>query len=230
MNNLFSIFDPIAITFNLPINWLALLIGALIIPQRFWLIKNRISKLWLNVFAFLLREFKAILGPQAAPGSTWLLRSTLIFILFNNFIGLFPYIFTPSRHLRFTLTLALPLWLGYTLTSWAKQPTFILAHLLPLGTPYPLIPFIVLIELVRRLIRPGTLAVRLAANIVAGHLLLTLLGSLIPSLPILILSLTLSAMILLMVLESAVALIQSYVFTVLSTLYIEEIRSKAVSL
>ena len=109
------------------------------------------------------------------------------------------------------------------------QPVSILAHLVPLGTPYPLIPFMVLIELVRGVIRPGTLAVRLAANIVAGHLLLTLIGSLAPSLSAPLLICLLGGLVALITLESAVALIQSYVFSVLITLYVEEVNSKKIS-
>ena len=97
------------------------------------------------------------------------------------------------------------------------------AHLVPQGTPAALIPFIVLIETIRNVIRPGTLAVRLAANIIAGHLLLTLLGSTGPSLSTSILTLLIIAQILLLILESAVAIIQSYVFAVLRTLYAREV-------
>ena len=98
------------------------------------------------------------------------------------------------------------------------------AHLVPQGTPSVLIPFIVLIERVSNIIRPGTLAVRLAANIIAGHLLLTLLGSVGPSLSSSILSILIFSQILLLILESAVAVIQSYVFAVLRTLYTREIN------
>jgi F-type H+-transporting ATPase subunit a len=100
-----------------------------------------------------------------------------------------------------------------------------LAHLVPQGTPYPLIPLIVLIELVRNFIRPATLSIRLAANMVAGHLLLTLAGG---SASILSPSITLVSMVvitLIIVLELAVALIQSYVFSTLSSLYIGDVNS-----
>lgn len=183
-----------------------------------------------NLLNFLNNEFIAILGPTSNPGVTWVRIRLLVFIMFNNFLGLLPYVFTSSSHLSFTLALALPLWLGHVLISWVKQPIPILAHLVPLGTPYPLIPFIVIIELVRRLIRPGTLAVRLAANIVAGHLLLTLIGSLAPRVSIGILTGIIGGLILLITLECAVALIQSYVFRILITLYIEEVNSKTIAL
>lgn len=98
-----------------------------------------------------------------------------------------------------------------------------LAHLVPLGTPGALIPFIVLIETTSNIIRPGTLAVRLAANIIAGHLLLVLLGNQGASLASSILSFLLITQILLLTLESAVAVIQSYVFAVLATLYSREV-------
>lgn len=82
----------------------------------------------------------------------------------------------------------------------------------------------VCIETIRNVIRPGTLAVRLTANIIAGHLLLTLLGNTGPSLSITLVTFLISAQIALLVLESAVAIIQSYVFAVLSTLYSREVN------
>jgi F-type H+-transporting ATPase subunit a len=100
-----------------------------------------------------------------------------------------------------------------------------LAHLVPLGTPFALMPFMVLIELIRNFIRPLTLSVRLAANMVAGHLLLTLLRSQAPNSNLIVISLLIAALVILGVLESAVALIQAYVFSVLSTLYVTEVSS-----
>jgi F-type H+-transporting ATPase subunit a len=84
-------------------------------------------------------------------------------------------------------------------------------------------PFMVLIETISNLIRPGTLAVRLAANIIAGHLLLVLLGNQGPNLTSVFLTVLIITQILLLVLESAVAVIQSYVFAVLATLYSSEV-------
>jgi len=87
------------------------------------------------------------------------------------------------------------------------------------------ISFIVLIEIIRLIIRPITLAIRLTANIIAGHLLISLIGSSGQSLEIIIFSIILRIQILLIILEIAVAFIQSYshVFTILRTLYRSEI-------
>lgn len=98
------------------------------------------------------------------------------------------------------------------------------AHLVPQGTPSVLMPFMVCIETVRNIIRPGTLAVRLAANIIAGHLLITLMGNTGPRLTLTLLSFLILAQIALLTLESAVAIIQSYVFAVLRTLYSSEVN------
>jgi len=97
------------------------------------------------------------------------------------------------------------------------------AHLVPQSTPGLLMPFIVLIESISNVIRPLTLAVRLVANIVAGHLLITLLGNQTTLASGVILASLISVQIILLTLESAVAIIQSYVFAVLSTLYAREI-------
>lgn len=99
------------------------------------------------------------------------------------------------------------------------------AHLVPQSTPGLLIPFIVLIESIRNVIRPITLSVRLIANIVAGHLLITLLGNQTALASNIILISLIITQILLLTLETAVSIIQSYVFAVLSTLYSREITS-----
>lgn len=97
-----------------------------------------------------------------------------------------------------------------------------LAHLVPPGTPARLMPFIVCIETIRNLIRPGTLAVRLMANIIAGHLLMTLLGNAGAGLGDIMVGGLLVIQRALLGLETAVAIIQSYVFVVLRTLYAKE--------
>jgi len=96
------------------------------------------------------------------------------------------------------------------------------AHLVPQGTPSALMSFIVVIETISNAIRPGTLAVRLSANMIAGHLLLTLLGNQTALANNSILASLIFAQIALLILEAAVAIIQAYVFIVLTSLYLSE--------
>jgi len=222
--NLFSVFDPSTSIFSVSFNWLRTFIGFLIIPASFWLIPSRSIYLWHLVISTLHREFKTLIGNNGFNGRTFIFINLFSIILFNNFLGLFPYIFTSSSHLTFTLTLSLPLWISFILYGWIINTNHIFCHLVPQGTPSVLIPFIVIIETIRNVIRPGTLAVRLTANIIAGHLLITLLGNTGPSLMTSLLWLLFITQFLLLILESAVSIIQSYVFAVLSTLYSSEVN------
>nr|QLY90010.1 ATP synthase F0 subunit 6 [Spelobia clunipes] len=224
MTNLFSVFDPSSSIFNLSLNWMSTFIGILLIPSVYWFMPSRYTIFWNNILLTLHKEFKTLLGPSGHNGSTFIFVSLFSMLLFNNFMGLFPYIFTSTSHLTLTLTLALPLWLCFMIYGWINHTQHMFAHLVPQGTPAVLMPFMVCIETISNVIRPGTLAVRLAANMIAGHLLLTLLGNTGPSLSYAIVSLLLIAQIALLVLESAVAIIQSYVFAVLSTLYSSEVN------
>lgn len=224
ITNLFSVFDPSTSVINLSLNWIRTILGLTLIPTAFWFIPSRYSIIWNKILLTLHNEFKTLLGPTGHAGSSFIFISLFSLILFNNFLGLFPYVFTSSSHLTLTLALALPLWLSFIIYGWINHTQHMFAHLVPQGTPAVLIPFIVCIETIRNVIRPGTLAVRLAANIIAGHLLLTLLGNTGPSLSYSILSLLIVAQIALLVLESAVAIIQSYVFAVLRTLYSREVN------
>lgn len=222
ITNLFSVFDP-STSLNIPLNWLSSIIGLCCMPWIFWISTNRHYTLISLVSNKLHLEFKILLGSSISKGHTALFLGLFVFVVWNNLLGLLPYVFTATSHFSVTLTLALPLWVRFIIYGWLNNTKHILAHIVPLGTPRVLIPFIVLIETIRNLIRPGTLAVRLAANIVAGHLLLVLLGNQGPGINHSILSLLLFAQILLLLLEAAVAVIQSYVFTVLSVLYSREV-------
>lgn len=224
ITNLFSVFDPSTSVINLSLNWISTILGLTLIPSIYWFMPSRYNLLWNKIILTLHNEFKTLLGTTGHNGRTFMFISLFSLILFNNFLGLFPYVFTSSSHLTLTLALALPLWLSFIIYGWINHTQHMFAHLVPQGTPAVLMPFMVCIETISNVIRPGTLAVRLAANIIAGHLLLTLLGNTGPSLTYSILSLLIVAQIALLVLESAVAIIQSYVFAVLSTLYSREVN------
>jgi len=221
INNLFSSFDP-STNLNLPFNWIRSFIGFIIIPIIFWLIPRRINWLYNKILIFIHIEIKILLNPFN-KGRTIIIISSFLIIIINNTIGLFPYIFTSTRQIVITLTLSITIWLTLIIFGWFTNTNKIFIHLVPQGTPPVLISFIVCIEIIRNLIRPGTLAIRLSANIIAGHLLLTLIGNTGNYLSNKLIFIILTIQTILLILEIAVAVIQSYVFTVLRTLYSREV-------
>nr|YP_010192696.1 ATP synthase F0 subunit 6 [Caerulea coeligena]QZP40850.1 ATP synthase F0 subunit 6 [Caerulea coeligena] len=224
MNNLFSIFDPSTNIFNLSLNWLSTFIGILFTPLPYWFTPNRYFFLWNLIINKLHNEFKTLLGNNQFHGSTFIFISLFLYILFNNFMGLFPYIFTSTSHLTISLTISLTLWLSFMMFGWIINTQHMFTHMIPQGTPSILMPFMVLIETISNIIRPGTLAVRLTANMIAGHMLLTLLSSSSNNLSNYLLIILIFIQMLLLMLESAVAIIQSYVISILSALYSSEIN------
>jgi len=223
ITSLFSNFDPCSSSLIF-YNWTRSFMLFFIIPTRLWLLNNRFIIIVNILIKTLYKEFKTLLG-NSSLGRTLIFIRIITFIAFNNFLGLFPYIFTSSRHLVLALSLAAPLWLAFIIFGWINNMNHIFAHLVPISTPNLLIPFIVLIETISNVIRPGTLTVRLSANIIAGHLLLTLLGNQTSYSNRLTLVIILIIQIILLLLEIAVALIQAYVFSVLSSLYSREVTT-----
>nr|YP_010310352.1 ATP synthase F0 subunit 6 [Paramarcius puncticeps]UMY75887.1 ATP synthase F0 subunit 6 [Paramarcius puncticeps] len=221
MTNLFSSFDP-STSIYLSFNWLSTITCFMLIPLTYWFLPNRMIMMKMLVMNVLNKEFKMIMNYKM-KGSLLMMMSMFSFIMINNLMGLLPYIFTSSSHLTFSLSLALPLWLTLMIFGWLNNTNHMFAHLIPTGTPSLLMPFMVLIETISNIIRPGSLAVRLTANMIAGHLLMTLLGNSSLNCKSYMMMLITLIQILLMMFELAVSLIQAYVFSILSTLYSSEI-------
>nr|BBH37310.1 ATPase subunit 6 [Moringua microchir] len=192
-------------------------------PNTRWL-NNRLLTLqsW-----FISRFTQQLLLPLNIAGHKWaiMLTSLMLFLLTINLLGLLPYTFTPTTQLSLNMGFAVPLWLATVIIGMRNQPTMALGHLLPEGTPTPLIPVLIIIETISLLIRPLALGVRLTANLTAGHLLIQLIATaafvLLPIMPTIAI-LTTTVLFLLTLLEVAVAMIQAYVFVLLLSLYLQE--------
>nr|AAP75330.1 ATP synthase 6 [Chrysiptera hemicyanea]QUJ18397.1 ATP synthase protein 6 [Chrysiptera hemicyanea] len=192
-------------------------------PQSRW-INNRL----LTLQGWFINGFtQQIFQPINPGGHKWaaLLASLMVFLLSLNMLGLLPYTFTPTTQLSMNMAFAVPLWLATVIIGLRNQPTHALAHLLPEGTPTPLIPILIMIETISLFIRPLALGVRLTANLTAGHLLIQLIATaalvLMPLMPTVAI-LTGTLLLLLTLLEIAVAMIQAYVFVLLLSLYLQE--------
>jgi len=219
--NLFSIFDPSTSNY-LRINWLSLIIFFIIFPLSFWAIPSRVNLSIILLIEYITSELKNNLNKRNFKSILVFFR-IFIFIITNNILGLFPYIFTATSHLVVTLSIALPIWILLIIYGWINFTNHIFTHLVPLGTPIALSMFIVFIESIRNIIRPITLSVRLAANIIAGHLLLRLLRGISERIPVIFIPSSI-VIVSLLILEYAVAIIQRYVFITLSSLYLNEIN------
>lgn len=220
IRNLFSIFDPHS-SIEYSFNWLRIFIPLFFFPNLFWLKKSKIFIFFYIINQFILKEFNNF--TKNNYNNIYVFISILLILLFINFTGLFPYIFTSTRHITISLPLSLSIWLRIILFYWLKITKLSFAHLVPLNTPPALIIFMVLIETIRNIIRPLTLAIRLSANIIAGHLLLCLLGSTGQILRNNLIIFLIFTQILLFTLEIAVSIIQSYVFITLISLYSNEL-------
>nr|QBZ38164.1 ATP synthase F0 subunit 6 [Purohita sinica] len=216
LTNLFSSFDPSS-TFFIQINWISLFTPLLILPNKFWIKESRTSFMKKFFYMKIYKEMKFIYKNEQI---ILMLKSMFLMILIMNLMGLIPYMFTPSSHLSISISMALPMWLAMILFSWMNSSNLMFAHLLPLNTPLLIAPFMILIESLSNLIRPISLSVRLSANMIAGHLLMTLLGN---NNQIKLIILVLMIQMFLMLFEIAVSLIQAYVFSILMTMYSSEI-------
>nr|YP_005088251.1 ATP synthase F0 subunit 6 [Pseudois schaeferi]AEX27827.1 ATPase subunit 6 [Pseudois schaeferi] len=221
--NLFTSFiTPMML--GLPLVTLIILFPSLLFPTPNRLINNRLISLQQWAVQVVSKQVMSI---HNTKGQSWtlMLMSLILFIASTNLLGLLPHSFTPTTQLSMNLGMATPLWAGAVITGFRNKTKVSLAHFLPQGTPTPLIPMLVIIETISLFIQPMALAVRLTANITAGHLLIHLIGGAtlaLTSISTTTALITFVILILLTILEFAVAMIQAYVFTLLVSLYLHD--------
>lgn len=214
--NLFSVFDPTSY-FGINLNWIIIIVVFIYFPGKYYLIERNIVKI-VKLFLISVRKiFKEVSFPNYIA-LNFLCVITFIYLVFRNFLGLFPFIFTCTAHPIITLGLGVVLWCSFFIIGFFCNFTKRCAHLVPEGSPIFLSPLIVLIERISHLIRPFTLSIRLAANIIAGHLIIGLLSRI----SIINYFSFFSSFILqniLLILEFGVTVIQGFVFRILLLLY-----------
>lgn len=222
--DIFSSFDPYISRTFIPLKSIFLLLTPIIILLILLSIfptNHRLSSIYTYVLDIIYSQLSRT-SSYYLKGFSFIVSSTFIIIIILNLIGLIPYCFSISSHLIITLSLGLPLWLRLIISRFIFKPKAATAHFLPDGAPDWLNPFLVLIESSSVLVRPLTLSFRLAANITAGHIVLSLLGIYLRSA---ILTSALSRIILLsissfyIIFEVAICIIQAYIFCLLVSLY-----------
>lgn len=214
--NLFSVFDPCSY-FGLSLNWLIIILVIICFPLKYYLVGSGNQ----GVFILIVRGVDKMFCEIAAGnylGIVFVGVVTFIYLVLINLIGLFPFIFTRTAHPFITIGFGVVFWCSFFLLGALKNFKNRAAHLVPEGSPLFLSPFIVIIERISHLIRPFTLSIRLAANIIAGHLIVRLLSR-IRLLGLFGFTISLLLQRILLLLEIGVCIIQGFVFRILVLLY-----------
>jgi F-type H+-transporting ATPase subunit a len=145
-----------------------------------------------------------------------------MFILFCNLIGMVPFTFTVTSHIIVTFVMAAVVFLGVTVIGFIRHGTHFLKLFVPSGVPIFLLPLLVVIELLSYLTRPISLSVRLFANMMAGHTMLKVFGGFVVALGVLAGWAPLAFVVALTGLEIGIAILQAYVFAILTCIYLND--------
>ena len=145
-----------------------------------------------------------------------------MFILFCNLFGLLPYSFTVTSHIIVTAAMALFVFFGVTIIGIALHGLHFFSYFVPKGAPMLLVPVMVPIEILSYFIRPLSLSVRLFANMVAGHVMLAVIGGFVFSMGVWFGWSPLAFVTVLFGLELLIACLQAYVFTILTCIYLHD--------
>jgi F-type H+-transporting ATPase subunit a len=192
------------------------------------LVPGRVQSLAELAYEFIANMIRTNVGSAGQPYFPFIF-SLFFFILLGNMMGMVPYGFTFTSHLAVTLGMAVLIFIGTTIIGFAKHGFKFFGFFLPHGTPWYVAPLLVPIEILSYFFRPISLALRLFANMTAGHTLLKVFagfaGGFVASLgalgvlPGLI---PLAAVVGLTGLEFLIAFLQAYVYTVLACIYLND--------
>lgn len=193
------------------------------------LIPNR----WQAAVEYMYDFVRSMLDQNVGPEGrryTPLVFSIFLFVLFCNLLGLIPWVgtFTPTSHVAVTLGLAIIVFVTVVIVGFLRHGFHFFALFWPAGTNVVLGVFVALIEFVSFLSRPFTLAIRLFANMTAGHVLLKVFGTFVVALgsfgalPYVFGILPLGVNIALCALEVLIAVVQAYVFALLTSIYLND--------
>ncbi len=185
------------------------------------LIPTRLQSVAESIYEFIENMTKDVLHENARTYFPFVL-TLFTFILFCNVLGLVPYAFTVTSHIIVTLALALVVFISATLIGFIRNGFGYLRLFVPSGVPWPLLIILVPIEVISYFIRPFSLSIRLFANMMAGHMMLKVAAGFVVVLGLTAGWFALIAMVGLYALELLVAVLQAYVFALLTCLYLSD--------
>lgn len=217
-----SLIELVVIMLTLMLIRIVLINKGRIVPTRWQSVIEMMYKLVLG----MLKESVGKNGEKYVG----VVLTLFMFILTMNIIGMVPYSYTVTSQLIVTLTLAVGVWVGKLIVGLNKHGIKLLGMFIPEGLPFALVPFFVIIEIIGFIIPMISLSVRLFANMMSGHVLLKVLFGftwamcLAGGIMTIVQVIPLTVLLGLLGLETAVALIQAYVFTLLTCIYIGDME------
>lgn len=185
------------------------------------LIPNRLQMSAELVYGLVTDMLDQNVGPKGRKFVP-VIFSLFLFILICNLLGMLPYSFTVTSHISITFALAVLVFFLVTIVGFIKHGFHFFSLFLPKGTPWWLAPLMIIIELFTYLARPVSLSLRLAANMVAGHVLLKVMAGFAVTLAVYFKILPIPLMVILVGFEIFVAILQAYIFTILSCVYLND--------
>lgn len=197
----------------------------MVITKHLFIIPNRLQSIFEVVVEHWVITVQENLGEKTDYYVLPLL-TLFMFLLGINLLGFFLYTFPSTTHISLTFGLAIMVWLSVIFLGFKNFKGSFCSMFMPTGAPIFMSPLLVVIEIVSNISRPVALGMRLAANLTAGHILLAILAdfgckllfyswSMINLFPIFII-------IFMTTLEIAVLVIQAYVFSLLSMIYLRD--------
>ena len=148
--------------------------------------------------------------------------SLFMFVLFCNVLGLLPGAFTVTSHIIVTASMAIFVFVMVTIVGIVRHGVRFFTYFMPQGAPMWLMPLMIPIEIISYFIRPMSLSVRLFANMVAGHVMLAVIGGFAFALGVWAGWVPIAAVTMLFGLELLIACLQAYVFTILTCIYLHD--------
>jgi len=215
--NIFSNFDPI--WFNLCYkNSIIISIAPILIIRIFWYKQRKITILLLPVISYIILQLKRtkLINIKSL---LLIISSLFIIIIYINIIGMLPYMFSITRHIIITTSLSIPTWIILIIRRTTFSIKITIGHLLPDRAPTWLNPFLIIIESIRISVRPVTLRFRLAANITAGHVVLSIMSSFSVTIKPYTFLIIMIRTNLYIIFELIICTIQAYIFCLLLSLY-----------
>jgi F-type H+-transporting ATPase subunit a len=176
-----------------------------------------IGELLYEFIAGLIKETIGSEGRKYFP----IIFTVFVFVLTGNLLGMIPYSFTFTSHIIVTFAMAIVIFLAVTVLGFVRHGTHFFSFFVPPGTPLVMYPLMIPIEILSYLSRPISLAVRLFANMMAGHILLKVIAGFVAAMGVFGI-LPLALVVALTGLEIIIAFLQAYVFTILTCLYIND--------